>query len=99
MGWGVYQLFPTASGRPIFIAVTANRHWKALCDVLQFDDWKDAPEFGSNRNRTKEKNRIAERITEAVKKLDYDDLAERRGRFAVAEEDGILDEGARAGPV
>ena len=77
MGWGVYQLFATSGGRKIFIAVTANRHWKALCDVLGFGDWKNAAEFGSNKKRSAEKVRIAERITEVVKLCDFDDLSDR----------------------
>jgi crotonobetainyl-CoA:carnitine CoA-transferase CaiB-like acyl-CoA transferase len=77
MGWGVYRLFPTKSGRQIFIAVTGNRHWAGLCDALGFDDWKDAPEFNNNRKRSANKPRIAERVKAAVEKLEYDDIAQR----------------------
>lgn len=77
MGWGVYRLFPTKSGRQIFIAVTGNRHWAGLCDALGFDDWKDAPEFNNNRKRSAQKPRIAERVMAAVEKLEYDDIAQR----------------------
>ncbi len=74
MGWGVYQLFPTKEGKQVFIAVTGNRHWAGLCDVLGFDDWKHAPEFNNNRKRTAEKWRIAERVAEVVKTFSYDDI-------------------------
>ncbi len=74
MGWGVYQLFPTKDGTQVFIAVTGNRHWAGLCDALGFDDWKNSPEFSNNRKRTANKPRIAERITEAVKKYTYDEI-------------------------
>ena len=77
MGWGVYQLFPTKDGKQIFIAVTGNRHWAGLCDALGFDDWKKSAEFDNNRKRRRQKPRIAERITEAVEKLTYDEIAER----------------------
>lgn len=77
MGWGVYQLFPTRDGTPVFIAVTGNRHWAGLCDTLGFDDWKHAPEFNNNRKRTAEKRRIAERIQAAVQQLSYDDITAR----------------------
>lgn len=77
MGWGVYQLFPTSDGRQVFIAVTGNRHWAGLCDALGFEDWKKSPEFDNNRKRGAEKRRIAARITEAVRKLTYDDITER----------------------
>ena len=77
MGWGVYRLFPTRSGRQIFIAVTGNRHWAGLCDALGFDDWKNDPEFSNNRKRSAQKPRIAERVKAAVEQLDYDDIAQR----------------------
>jgi crotonobetainyl-CoA:carnitine CoA-transferase CaiB-like acyl-CoA transferase len=77
MGWGVYQLFPTRDGRQIFIAVTGNRHWAGLCDALKFDDWKDSPEFNSNRKRGAQKPRIAERVKETVERLTYDEIAGR----------------------
>jgi crotonobetainyl-CoA:carnitine CoA-transferase CaiB-like acyl-CoA transferase len=77
MGWGVYRLFPTRDGKQIFIAVTGNRHWTGLCDVLGFSDWRDSTEFNSNKKRGVHKPRINERVAEAVVKLDYDDIAER----------------------
>jgi crotonobetainyl-CoA:carnitine CoA-transferase CaiB-like acyl-CoA transferase len=77
MGWGVYELFPTSDGKQVFIAVTGNRHWAGLCDALGFADWKNAPEFANNRKRSAEKRRIAERITETVRKLTYEDITQR----------------------
>lgn len=77
MGWGVYKLFPTRDGRQIFIAVTGNRHWVGLCDVLGFADWRDSTEFNSNKKRGAHKPRINERVAEAVLKMDYEDLAQR----------------------
>ena len=77
MGWGVYRLFPTRDQRQIFIAVTGNRHWAGLCDALGFDDWKNASEFSSNRKRSAQKPRIAERVKDAVEKLTYNEIAER----------------------
>src|SRR3954468_5412400 len=77
MGWGVYRLFPTRDGKQIFIAVTGNRHWTGLCDVLGFSDWRDSTEFNSNKKRGVHKPRINERVAEEVVKLDYDDIAGR----------------------
>src|SRR5690606_22589880 len=77
MGWGVYRLFPTRDGTPVFIAVTGNRHWAGLCDALGFDDWKDHPDFSNNRKRSAQRPRIAERVTEAVAKLSYEEITRR----------------------
>lgn len=77
MGWGVYRLFPTIDEKQIFIAVTGNRHWAGLCDALGFDDWKKLPEFNSNRKRSAQKPRIAERVKAVVETLPYDEVAQR----------------------
>ncbi len=77
MGWGVYRLFPTKDGTPVFIAVTGNRHWAGLCDALGFDDWKDHPDFSNNRKRSAQRPRIAARVTEAVAKLSYEEITRR----------------------
>jgi crotonobetainyl-CoA:carnitine CoA-transferase CaiB-like acyl-CoA transferase len=77
MGWGVYQLFRTSDERQVFIAVTANRHWGALCEVLGFDDWKDAAAFNSNKKRSLQKPRIAERIAPAVARFSFEDICAR----------------------
>ncbi len=77
MGWGVYRLFPTRDEKQIFIAVTGNRHWAGLCDALGFDDWKKLPEFNSNRKRSGQKPRIAERVKAVVETLPYDEVAQR----------------------
>jgi len=74
MGWGVYRLFPTKDDSQVFIAVTANRHWTALCELLGFDDWKDSTEFNSNRKRAQHKGRLAERIRAAVLTYTYDEI-------------------------
>ncbi len=77
MGWGVYQLFPTKDGKQVFIAVTGNRHWHGLCDTLGFDDWRNSPEFNSNRKRGARKPEIAERVKHAVAEFTYDEIAAR----------------------
>jgi crotonobetainyl-CoA:carnitine CoA-transferase CaiB-like acyl-CoA transferase len=83
MGWGVYQLFPTRDGTQVFIAVTGNRHWAALCDVLGFEDWKDSSEFNTNRKRGVHKMRIAERVRSAVEKFSYEEITAKLYERAV----------------
>jgi crotonobetainyl-CoA:carnitine CoA-transferase CaiB-like acyl-CoA transferase len=83
MGWGVYQLFPTSTGKQVFIAVTSNRTWSGLCGALGFEDWKDAVEFNSNRKRAVERQRLVERIGKAVETLSYDEIAARLYKWRV----------------
>ena len=83
MGWGVYQLFSTSDERQVFIAVTANRHWTGLCDILGFEDWKDAEELDSNKKRTLQKVKLAERISKAVALLSFDDICDQLYRARI----------------
>src|SRR5262249_22839714 len=83
MGWGVYQLFRTRDERQVFIAVTANRHWAGLCEVLGFDDWKNAPEFDTNKKRAQHRPRLAQRIQEAVVHYTFDDICARLYRAGI----------------
>jgi crotonobetainyl-CoA:carnitine CoA-transferase CaiB-like acyl-CoA transferase len=43
----------------------------------RYDDWKNDPELNSNKKRGMQKPRIAERITQTVEQLPYDEVAER----------------------
>jgi crotonobetainyl-CoA:carnitine CoA-transferase CaiB-like acyl-CoA transferase len=79
MGWGVYRLFPTKDDKQVFIAVTGNRHWTALCELLGFDDWRDSPQFNTNRKRSAQKGRLAERIKAAVLQYTFDEITEKLG--------------------
>jgi crotonobetainyl-CoA:carnitine CoA-transferase CaiB-like acyl-CoA transferase len=77
MGWAVYRLFDTADDRKVFVAVTSNRHWKGLCDVLGFADWRDAPDYATNRKRGLHRGPIGERIETALRGWAYEDIVAR----------------------
>jgi crotonobetainyl-CoA:carnitine CoA-transferase CaiB-like acyl-CoA transferase len=74
MGWGVYQLFDTADGRQVFIAVTSNRHWTRLCALLGLDDLGSDPGLNSNAKRTQQKPYFTPRIAAAVRKFTAEEL-------------------------
>lgn len=77
MGWGVYQLFATRGGRRLFIAVTSNSQWRAICDVLRLDGWATDPRYDSNRKRSARRKEIAEGVAAAVREWEMDDLITR----------------------
>ncbi len=51
MGWGIYDLFHTNDGREIFIGITSDKQWKALCQVFDRSDLAERPELQTNRGR------------------------------------------------
>lgn len=77
MGWAVYQLFNTADERQVFIAVTSDRHWQSLCDVLGFADWRDLPEFSSNKKRSARRAEIADRIQSIAETLSFETICQK----------------------
>jgi crotonobetainyl-CoA:carnitine CoA-transferase CaiB-like acyl-CoA transferase len=74
MGWGVYQLFRTSDEKDVFIAVTSNRHWKGLCQVLGFDDWLNSPAYDNNRKRSANRRELSARVETAVQHRAYSEL-------------------------
>jgi crotonobetainyl-CoA:carnitine CoA-transferase CaiB-like acyl-CoA transferase len=50
-----------------------------LCELLGFDDWKDSTEFNTNRKRSAQKGRLAERIRAAVLEYDFTDITGKLG--------------------
>jgi crotonobetainyl-CoA:carnitine CoA-transferase CaiB-like acyl-CoA transferase len=50
-----------------------------LCELLGFGDWRDSPEFNTNRKRSAQKGRLAERIKAAVLQYDFADITKKLG--------------------
>jgi crotonobetainyl-CoA:carnitine CoA-transferase CaiB-like acyl-CoA transferase len=76
MGWGVYQLFATRDERQVFIAVTTNRHWTRLCEILELQDLSADPTLNTNAKRSSQKPRFTARIAEAVRRFEYDAIVQ-----------------------
>lgn len=73
--WSVYDLFPTRCGRQIFIAVVSNKHWSALCNILDIKDMDGHADFLTNHARIAQRPAILERIAEQTRRHDLDGIS------------------------
>jgi formyl-CoA transferase len=55
-----------ASDLYINIAASSNRHWERLCEVLEHPEWKDRPEWQTQRGRTANREAVNEAIASAT---------------------------------
>jgi crotonobetainyl-CoA:carnitine CoA-transferase CaiB-like acyl-CoA transferase len=76
-GWGVYQLFDTADGRQIFIAVTSNAHWKSFCKAFDLQELYDDKSLDTNAKRAAQRERTIPVIQKTIGRFSFDELSER----------------------
>ncbi|KWB69858.1 CoA-transferase [Burkholderia ubonensis] len=51
--WGVYDVFELANGKQIFIAVTSDKQWRALCEIVGRADLRDDTRLATNSDRVR----------------------------------------------
>lgn len=56
--WAVYDLFPTADGKQVFLGITSEAHWKRFCEVFGYGDLLEAPDFGTDGQRIENRDRL-----------------------------------------
>jgi crotonobetainyl-CoA:carnitine CoA-transferase CaiB-like acyl-CoA transferase len=56
--WGVYDIFESAEGKPIFIGIVTDTQWKRFCAVFDRPDLLDEPDFASNTSRVAARPRL-----------------------------------------
>jgi crotonobetainyl-CoA:carnitine CoA-transferase CaiB-like acyl-CoA transferase len=83
MGWAVYQLFATADGRQLFIAITSNAHWERFCTEFDLPDLFQDASLDTNAKRAANRHRVVPRIEAIARGLTAAELAERLERVSV----------------
>ncbi|MCX8006283.1 MAG: CoA transferase, partial [Burkholderiaceae bacterium] len=64
--WGIYDVFTVAGGEQIFIAVVSDTQWRTLCEAVGFADLRDAPEFATNNDRVRARDRLLPLLRERL---------------------------------
>jgi crotonobetainyl-CoA:carnitine CoA-transferase CaiB-like acyl-CoA transferase len=77
LGWGVYQLFPTADERQVFIAITSNAHWQRFCQEFDLPDLGADPGLDSNAKRAANRHVTIPRIQAVTSALTSAELVGR----------------------
>jgi crotonobetainyl-CoA:carnitine CoA-transferase CaiB-like acyl-CoA transferase len=72
--WGVYDIFESAEGKPIFIGIVTDTQWRRFCDVFARPDLLDVTEFRSNTSRVEARPRLVPLLGEFFKTFPTADL-------------------------
>ncbi|MCE4599420.1 MAG: CoA transferase [Desulfurococcales archaeon] len=71
--WAPYRAFRVKDGW-VFIGVTSDRHWEALCKALGFEDLLSDSRFKDNWGRSKFKELLESIVAERIKDYSRDEL-------------------------
>ena len=74
LGWGIYKVFLTADGRPVFIGVTSDSQWQSFCREFGFEDLWSEPKLRTNAGRREEFERLTNRTADKVRTLTFSEL-------------------------
>jgi crotonobetainyl-CoA:carnitine CoA-transferase CaiB-like acyl-CoA transferase len=72
--WAVYDVFDTADGEQVFIAVVSDTQWRTFCDAFDLADLKEAPGLESNRERVLKRDAFIPRLRALFSRRSKPDL-------------------------
>jgi crotonobetainyl-CoA:carnitine CoA-transferase CaiB-like acyl-CoA transferase len=75
--WGVYDVFDTADGGQIFVAVVTDTQWAGFCRAFGFDDLAADRELATNPMRVAARERLIPDLAARLKAVDRATLAAR----------------------
>lgn len=62
--WAVYDIFDTADGQQVFVAVVSDTQWRAFCTAFGWDEWIADPTLAGNGDRVARRDRFMPAIRE-----------------------------------
>jgi crotonobetainyl-CoA:carnitine CoA-transferase CaiB-like acyl-CoA transferase len=65
-GWGVYDVFETADGERVFVAVVTDGQWRAFCDAFGFSELAAAEALATNRLRVESRDWLIPELEAAL---------------------------------
>jgi len=82
--WGVYDIFHSKEGKPIFIGIVTDTQWRRFCAVFDRPDLLEVPEFRSNSSRVSARPSLVPLLTEFFKKFSTDELVAKSDEAELA---------------
>jgi crotonobetainyl-CoA:carnitine CoA-transferase CaiB-like acyl-CoA transferase len=73
--WPVYDIFPTADGRQIFVSAVTEGQWATVCDILGLHLLKTDPRLQTKMDTINARSWTLPLIAEKVASRSFDDLA------------------------
>jgi crotonobetainyl-CoA:carnitine CoA-transferase CaiB-like acyl-CoA transferase len=75
--WGVYDIFESREGKPIFIGIVTDTQWKRFCAVFSRPDLLEVKDFESNTSRVLARERLVPLLAEFFKTFPATALLEK----------------------
>lgn len=72
--WGIYDVFHSKEGTPLFIGVTSDTQWSRFCEVFQFNELAADARLSTNPERTQEREWLIPQLEKHCLEIPFDDL-------------------------
>ena len=66
-GWGVYDVFETGDGQPVFVAVVTDRQWRTFCEAFDLADLAASEALATNRLRVEAREWLIPAVADALR--------------------------------
>jgi crotonobetainyl-CoA:carnitine CoA-transferase CaiB-like acyl-CoA transferase len=66
-GWAIYEAFPTADDKQLFVAITSDNHWRRFCTGFGKEEILSDPGLETNEQRAQARERLAPIVAAVVK--------------------------------
>jgi len=81
--WPVYDIFATADGQRMFVAVVTDGHWRAFCETFGLDDLVDDPGLQTTTDRIAARPRMLPRVAEVLARHTIGELSRTLDRLNI----------------
>jgi crotonobetainyl-CoA:carnitine CoA-transferase CaiB-like acyl-CoA transferase len=81
--WAIYDLFPTADKKQIFIGITSNGHWRRFCEHFGRADLLRDPRFATNEDRVRQRETIRPIVADIASRYTVAQLAKLFDRIGI----------------
>ena len=81
--WAVYDTFTTSEGEQVFVGVVTDTQWKVFCESFGLSEMLNDPALKTNPMRVTERPRVIPVLTAIFKKMDKQELMDRREKLGL----------------
>ena len=78
--WAIYDVFATADGQQVFVAVVSDTQWVKFCEFFALSEFRHDPALAKNTERVRQRERIIPRVQALFADLSKEELMARLER-------------------
>lgn len=72
--WAIYDVFDTRDRQQVFVGVVSDALWQAFCKAFSLDELATNPDYATNAQRVRERERLLPQIREILGRYDQAEL-------------------------